>query len=50
MNFSIALFHLNKLKEKIINFSTQGVLGDVGEDTPNRLIYNGGGRKLDNFW
>lgn len=39
-----------QLKEKIINFSTQGVLGDVGEDTPNRLIYNGGGRKLDNFW
>lgn len=39
-----------QLKEKIINFSTQGVLGDVGEETPNRLIYNGGGKKLDNFW
>ncbi|CAI4051177.1 putative subtilisin-like protease YSP3 SKDI_15G1580 [Saccharomyces kudriavzevii IFO 1802] len=39
-----------QLKEKILKFSTRGVLGDVNEETPNRLVYNGGGKKLDEFW
>lgn len=39
-----------ELKEKVLKFSTQGVLGDIGDDTPNKLIYNGGGKKLDGFW
>ncbi|QHS76122.1 putative subtilisin-like protease YSP3 [Saccharomyces paradoxus] len=39
-----------ELKEKVLKFSTQGVLGDIGDDTPNMLIYNGGGKKLDDFW
>ncbi|EJS41767.1 ysp3p [Saccharomyces arboricola H-6] len=39
-----------ELKGKILKFSTQGVLGDVSEGTPNRLIYNGGGKSLNDFW
>ena len=31
-----------ELKEKVLKFSTHGVLGDIGDNTPNRLIYNGG--------
>ncbi|SCU80972.1 LADA_0B10528g1_1 [Lachancea dasiensis] len=39
-----------QLKKKLISYSTKNVLGDLPEDTPNYLIYNGAGQDLDDFW
>ncbi|KAH3679630.1 hypothetical protein WICMUC_000862 [Wickerhamomyces mucosus] len=39
-----------QLKKKIIEYSTKNKLTDVPEDTPNYLIYNGGGQNLSSFW
>ncbi|SCW01486.1 LAFE_0E00694g1_1 [Lachancea fermentati] len=40
----------NQLKKRLIAFSTKNALGDVPDDTPNYLIFNGGGKDLDDFW
>ena len=39
-----------QLKKKIIDYSTKGKLTDIPDDTPNKLIYNGGGQDLKSFW
>lgn len=39
-----------QLKKKLIEYSTKDVLADLPEDTPNSLIYNGGGQDLDGLW
>lgn len=39
-----------QLKKNLLAFSTEGILTDVGEDTPNLLVYNGGGKSLKKFW
>lgn len=39
-----------QLKKKLIHYSTKDILFDVPEDTPNVLIYNGGGQDLSAFW
>lgn len=40
-----------QLKKKLIAFSTKDVLSDLPDsDTPNLLIYNGGGHELSSFW
>lgn len=39
-----------QLKKKIIDYSTKNKLTDIPEDTPNKLIYNGGGQDLSSFW
>lgn len=39
-----------QLKKKLIAYSTKDVLYDLPEDTPNALIYNGGGHGLKKFW
>ncbi|CCC69844.1 hypothetical protein NCAS_0D02630 [Naumovozyma castellii] len=39
-----------QLKYKIISFSTEGVLHEIPEGTPNRIVYNGGGHSLKDFW
>lgn len=38
------------LKQKIVDFATEGVLEDVDAETPNLLIYNGAGEDLSEFW
>lgn len=40
-----------QLKKKLIAYSTKGVLSDLPDsDSPNLLIYNGGGHDLGSFW
>lgn len=39
-----------QLKKKLIAYSTKDVLYELPEDTPNYLIYNGGGQDLSDFW
>lgn len=39
-----------QLKKKLIAYSTKDILYDLPEDTPNALIYNGGGHGLKGFW
>lgn len=39
-----------QLKKKLIHYSTKDILFDIPEDTPNVLIYNGGGQDLSAFW
>lgn len=39
-----------QLKNKIIEYSTKNVLTDIPDDTPNYLIFNGGGQNLTSFW
>lgn len=39
-----------QLKKKLISYSTKDILYDLPEDTPNALIYNGGGQDLSGFW
>ncbi|CAI4038409.1 hypothetical protein SMKI_05G0180 [Saccharomyces mikatae IFO 1815] len=39
-----------QLKKKLIHYSTKDILFDIPEDTPNFLIYNGGGQDLSAFW
>ncbi|EJS44080.1 prb1p [Saccharomyces arboricola H-6] len=39
-----------QLKKKLIHYSTKDILFDIPEDTPNALIYNGGGQDLSAFW
>jgi len=39
-----------QLKKKIIEYSTKDKLSDIPSDTPNYLIYNGGGQNLSSFW
>lgn len=39
-----------QMKKKLIAYSTQDVLADLPSDTPNALIYNGGGQDLSDFW
>lgn len=39
-----------QLKKKLISYSTKDILADLPEDTPNALIYNGGGQDLSGFW
>lgn len=40
----------SQLKNKIIDYATKDVLNDIPSDTPNHLIYNGGGKDLSDFW
>ncbi|KAG0654562.1 serine protease [Maudiozyma exigua] len=40
----------NQLKEKIINFGSTDKLYDPGENSPNVIAYNGGGKDIDHFW
>lgn len=39
-----------QLKKKLIHYSTKDILFDIPDDTPNALIYNGGGQDLSAFW
>lgn len=39
-----------QIKKNLISFGTSGVLSDVGEGSPNVLIYNGAGGDLSGFW
>ncbi|CAI1939816.1 hypothetical protein SEUBUCD646_0E00240 [Saccharomyces eubayanus] len=39
-----------QLKKKLIYYSTKDILFDIPDDTPNALIYNGGGQDLSAFW
>ncbi|CCH46175.1 putative secreted protein [Wickerhamomyces ciferrii] len=39
-----------QLKKKIIDYSTKDKLTDIPSDTPNKLIYNGAGGDLEDFW
>ncbi|QLQ82215.1 hypothetical protein HG537_0G04700 [Torulaspora globosa] len=39
-----------QLKKKLIAYSTNDILYDLPEGTPNALIYNGGGHDLKGFW
>ncbi len=39
-----------QLKKNLIAFGTKDVIANVPEDTPNILIYNGGGENLTEFW
>ncbi|KAL3231684.1 hypothetical protein RNJ44_00219 [Nakaseomyces bracarensis] len=50
-------FHLDNtivssevLKKKILHFATNGTLGQVPAETPNRLAFNGAGQNLTDFW
>lgn len=39
-----------QLKKKILAYTTKNALSDISPDTPNLLIYNGGGQSLEQFW
>lgn len=39
-----------QLKKKLLNFATNGTLGQIPAETPNRLIFNGAGQNLTEFW
>lgn len=39
-----------QLKKKLIAYSTKDVLYDLPDETPNYLIYNGGGQSLEDLW
>ncbi|AOA60634.1 Vacuolar proteinase B [Komagataella phaffii CBS 7435] len=39
-----------QLKKNLLKYASVGVLEDVPEDTPNLLVYNGGGQNLSSFW
>ncbi|AOW00309.1 peptidase S8/S53 domain-containing protein [Yarrowia lipolytica] len=39
-----------QLKKNLLAFSTEGILTDVGQETPNLLAYSGGGKSLKKFW
>lgn len=39
-----------QLKKNLITYSSEGILDDLPEDTPNLLIYNGGGGNITSFW
>ncbi|KAH3687452.1 hypothetical protein WICPIJ_001562 [Wickerhamomyces pijperi] len=39
-----------QLKKKIIAYTTKDKLSDISATTPNKLIYNGAGQSLDDFW
>lgn len=39
-----------QLKKKLINFATNGTLGQLPAETPNKLIFNGAGQNLTEFW
>lgn len=39
-----------QLKKKLIDYSTKNVLFDLPEGTPNKLIFNGAGQDLSDFW
>lgn len=39
-----------QLKKRLIAYGSRDILFDVPEDTPNVLIYNGGGQDLSDFW
>lgn len=39
-----------QLKNRILKYASEGILSDVDEDTPNLLVYNGGGKSLNKFW
>lgn len=39
-----------QLKQKLIDYSSENVLTDLPADTPNKLIYNGAGGELKDFW
>ncbi|GJN69470.1 serine protease [Purpureocillium lilacinum] len=41
--YSVAPITPKKLKETLIEISTEGVLSDIPADTPNKLAWNGGG-------
>ncbi|SSD61046.1 related to Cerevisin [Saccharomycodes ludwigii] len=38
------------LKKKVLSFATKDVLSDIDSETPNLLIFNGGGEDLSDFW
>lgn len=48
--FSTADLTPKQLKNKIIKYGTDDVLGAIPSDTPNVLIYNGAGGDLSDFW
>ena len=39
-----------QLKQKLIDYATKDVLSDISADSPNKLIYNGAGGDLRDFW
>ena len=39
-----------QLKQKLIDYATKDVLNDLSADSPNKLIYNGAGGDLRDFW
>lgn len=39
-----------QLKKNLIAYSSEDILYDIPADTPNLLIYNGGGQNLTSFW
>lgn len=54
-SYDSEFFHLGKitpfyLKKKLIDYGTKDILTDLVEETPNILVYNGGGRNLSDFW
>lgn len=39
-----------QLKKNLISYSSEGLLSDIPEDTPNLLVFNGAGQNLSSFW
>ncbi|VVT43784.1 uncharacterized protein SAPINGB_P000144 [Magnusiomyces paraingens] len=39
-----------QLKKNLISYSTSGILEDIPADTPNKLIFNGAGGNITDFW
>ncbi|KAG5358382.1 Cerevisin [Yarrowia sp. B02] len=39
-----------QLKKNLLAFATKDILTDIDQDTPNLLVFNGGGKSLKKFW
>ncbi|QLG74419.1 hypothetical protein HG535_0G03020 [Zygotorulaspora mrakii] len=39
-----------QMKKRLVSYSTKDILDDLPTDTPNVLIFNGGGQDLSDFW